>query len=254
MGPEGFESFYLGHLGGRWESLKNSFGKDTQYSKVEFEGMAPYFLDKASFLAANQLELKKDENFLDMCSAPGGKALCLLQRYGKDVHFLLNDVSNTRRLRLLKVLKEHVPLNFREHVKLSGQDGKKPYAFGNEGFDKILLDAPCSSERHVWQAPKHLKEWSSSRAQRLAKEQWGLIKTALKILKPGGHLLYSTCALNPAENDGIIEKAKERFSLQIEVEKITLEEGEATTHGWQIWPDVCEGMGPIYMARIFKSA
>ena len=63
------------------------------------------------------------------------------------------------------------------------------------------LDVPCSSERHVFADEKYLDMWSPSRIKSLAIEQWALLSSAYRLLRNDGFLLYSTCALNPKEND-----------------------------------------------------
>jgi len=68
-------------------------------------------------------------------------------------------------------------------------------------FDKILLDAPCSSEKHVWNDIKYLKQWTPNRIKVLHLRQLALLGGLLLALKPGGILVYSTCAVNTLENE-----------------------------------------------------
>ncbi|KAI7114418.1 hypothetical protein KC352_g34666 [Hortaea werneckii] len=154
------------------------------------------------------------------------------------------------------------------------------------GYDKILVDAPCSSERHIIHA--HLKakasgnaapemtNWRPGSSKRLAQTQLALLMTALKAVKVGGHVLYATCSLEPTENDGVLEKmlaqvAKDRkkgavkWDVQLGFadgeKKAQLEEqlgswAERTKHGWIVLPDHPSGgrWGPLFFAFVTKTA
>ena len=77
-------------------------------------------------------------------------------------------------------------------------------------FDKVLVDAPCSSEVHVWNSPKHLAEWSINRVKKLHRRQVGLVTRLVDALKHGGLLVYSTCAVTPEENEEVVREVLER--------------------------------------------
>jgi len=72
-------------------------------------------------------------------------------------------------------------------------------------FDKILLDAPCSGTGTIRKSLKTLRIWNPVMVKRLAGTQRQLIDTAFKNLKQGGILVYSTCSLEPEENEGVID-------------------------------------------------
>ena len=82
-------------------------------------------------------------------------------------------------------------------------------------FDRVLVDAPCSSERHfvhklVGATPEQqqvlLGEWSASRLGRDAKQQYAILGNAARLLAAGGRLVYSTCSLDNAQNDGVVAR------------------------------------------------
>ena len=139
-----------------------------------------------------------------------------------------------------------------DSIRVTGFDGSKWCLFEKEVFDAILLDAPCSSERHLLHSPEHLKKWSPSRSKNLAVRQYSLAVSALDTLKPGAFLLYSTCSLSPLENDGIIRKMLKKRKGLFEVIPSDVPEGENTDFGKLILPDK-DGWGPLYFCLLRKS-
>ena len=256
-GNPAFEEYYRKLWGGRWAKLRESLllpAASIPYA----EGLVkPYLMDRASVLAASSLRLPEGAEpsiILDACAAPGGKSLVLASRMAGSVRLLSNEVSRERRRRLVKALDEHLDGEKRSRVTVSGFDAGK--LGGRRGewnrFDAILLDAPCSSERHVIQSAKALAEWTPGRPRFLSRRQWALLSAAFLLLKPGGSLVYSTCALTPDENDGPVTRLLEKYAGKIEIDKPDLPEWEKTRYGRLILPDESGGMGPMYIARFKK--
>lgn len=269
-GEEGFNQYYESIYGARWEGLKETFAKENQPVEYKIPGAEKsYFLDSASVLAALCLPLKGAERILDLCAAPGGKTLVLASRMDPDALLSSNERSPERKHRLAVVVETCLPPQISASVKTSCSDGSTWCTRQSECFDRILLDAPCSSERHVYLDPKYLKDWSLSRIKTVTTEQWALLSSAYRLLQPGGILLYSTCALCPEENDGMISRLYKKFNKDgsafellppspdlSEIEgftKITLPEYEKTEFGYQILPDTANGAGPIYFSIIKKN-
>ncbi|MDR1804420.1 MAG: 16S rRNA methyltransferase [Treponema sp.] len=257
-----FEDYYLELWGGRWEKLKESLllpAATIPYS----EGLTkPYMMDRASVLAAASLRLPEEGLILDACAAPGGKSLVLVTRMARNdalrtaggARLLCNELSRERRRRLASVLDEHLDEENRRRVSVSGFDAAEAGGKKSEWnrFDAILLDAPCSSERHVIQSPKALAEWKPARPRQLAARQWSLLSAAFLLLKSGGSLVYATCALTPEENDGPVSKLLEKYASAIELDEPDFTLGEKTKYGRLILPDESDGMGPMYVARVKK--
>lgn len=157
-----------------------------------------YSLNPASLLPILALRPQASDSILDASAAPGGKTLAILNfTYPKAPTLIANDVSSRRFKRLKNTLKlfghseipvTRHPIQALPHV-LQGQ------------FDKILLDAPCSSEKHVYNSKRHLKIWSPNHVTNLVHLQQLLINSLLPLLKPGGLMVYSTCALSYDENE-----------------------------------------------------
>ena len=122
-----------------------------------------------------------------------------------------------------------------------------------ECYDRILLDAPCSSDRHVLNSPSHLEVWSVKRVKRLSVEQGSLLASAVDALRPGGELIYGTCALSPLENDAVVAKILKKRKMIEFVRIEDLPEGaDRTELGVHILPDKTRGCGPIYCAKMVK--
>ena len=269
-GEAGFEEYYAGLYGERWQSIKESFAGEGSAVEYHVTGAEKsYFLDSASVLAALCLPLEGATDILDLCAAPGGKTLVLASRMPADAKLSSNERSPERKHRLSVVVETCLPLSISERVKTSCSDGATWCTRQSECFDRILLDAPCSSERHVIADPKYLNSWSPSRIKTVTTEQWSLLSSAYRLLSPEGILLYSTCALCPEENDGMIERLYKKFNKEgdafslmspapdlseiSDFAKITLPGFEQTKYGYMIMPDKQNGAGPIYFSIIKKN-
>jgi 16S rRNA (cytosine1407-C5)-methyltransferase len=300
-----FEAHYRALYGSRWAELRESLLAPARAVPYDEGLVRPYMLDYASVLAARSLRLSweagipREAQFppgtmfpveagppaaaeiLDACAAPGGKTLVIAGRMGEG-KLLANEFSTERRRRLQAVLDEHLGPEKRALVRVSGFDAAAAGARRGEWgrFDGILLDAPCSSERHVLGDPTALGRWTPARPRFLARRQWSLLSAAFLLLKPGGSLVYATCALDPRENDGVVRRLFEKYGAPLRetakgaagkeaateriapgktavegtlvLDRPDFAEGEATEYGRIILPDRAGGMGPLYVARFFK--
>ena len=249
-----FFDYYEKLFGERWPALLESLKGEGRATKLRFgEGLEPYYLDEASVFAAKALGVRPGDQVLDMCAAPGGKTLVIASMLQGNGFLQSNDRSPDRRLRLQRVIENSLPEAWREIIKVTGYDGMKFGLHKKECFDKILLDAPCSSDRHVLNSPSHLEVWSAKRVKRLSVEQGALLASAVDALKPGGTVVYGTCALSPMENDDVVRKIlKKRPAMcSVEIEEL-LPGADRTEFGVHILPDRSEGRGPIYCAKLSK--
>jgi 16S rRNA (cytosine1407-C5)-methyltransferase len=178
---------------------------------------------------------------------------------GKDTVLLANDFSSERQRRLRIVLDKHLYPETRSRVRISGFDAARAAGRQSEQgrFNAILLDAPCSTERHVVQDKTTLEKWTPARPRFLAGRQWALLSAAFLMLSPGGSLVYATCSINPEENDAIAGRLLKKYG-GAKVQSCTLDrpdftEGEELEYGRIILPDINEGSGPMYIARFKKS-
>lgn len=269
QGSEVFEAYYSEQFGERWPMLRESLFLEPCYVELKADSQSkPYYLDIASVIAGYALPLPDDGEILDMCAAPGGKTLVIASRMAQNCHLTSNERSRDRYQRLNKVVDESVSAEKKALITTTCFDGATMCNFGREKYDAILLDAPCSSERHVIQDQKYLDIWTKSRVKTIYMTQWSLLSSAILLLKPEGNILYSTCALTREENDDVIRKALKKYDC-LEIQRINLEQLEEqiagcfpivshvsdieeTEFGYHILPDKQKGAGPIYFSLIIK--
>jgi 16S rRNA (cytosine1407-C5)-methyltransferase len=254
-GAEAFFERYRALFGDRWPLLEAALRAPADSVPFDAGGAEVYYLDSASVFAAKALELPEEGRILDACAAPGGKSLVIASRMGEKVRLVANELSSDRRRRLREVLDRHLPADLRDRVEVWGRDAASLCRSMRESFDAILLDAPCSSERHVLADPRALAEWSPARVRSLSQRQWALLSSALIMLKPGGCLVYSTCALSPEENDAVVARACARYGPSLSIDRPEYTgpgEAETTEYGLWILPDRACGAGPIYVCTMRK--
>ena len=254
MGEREFDGYYRALYGGRWDALKAALLEPAKRQPYTPAAGSPYLMAYASVLAARSLRLPPEGLLLDACAAPGGKTLVLLSESAPAVKILANEPSAARRRRLISVLNEHLDAETRDRAAVSGFDAAAIAAKKAEHgrFEGILLDAPCSSERHVLSDKKYLAKWTQARPRFLAKRQWALLSAAFLLLKEGGCLVYSTCALSVDENDGVAARFEARYGGKVSLDRPDFREGEDTGYGRIILPDAAGGAGPMYVARFHK--
>ncbi len=264
--PDSFSSYYASLFHERWEKLASALLAEEP--KVAFSQglLKPYYMSAASIAAARALLPVGYSSFcdnaciLDMCAAPGGKTLVLASIMGEGCTLVANELSATRRRRLVNVLDEYLLPEKRLHVRVTGFDGARWSRHQRECFDFILLDAPCSSERHVLFDKKSLSQWSKARVKSLAIRQWALLSGAWLLLKRGGRLVYSTCALTYAENSGVVERllkkypdSKLYFPPSGFFSNISIKmQSEESSCGVSIFPDKSCGIGPMFFSVLEK--
>lgn len=284
--PQSFENYFAQIYGPRWPTLLQALlenesqvfrinawsstpalsGKEVMsgcYLWGDLENRQPqrdsqglldgYVMDGGSVVAARALGVEAGDRVLDMCSAPGGKTLILAEQIGEQGELIANELSPARRERLIKVIQQYIPRSRRDNIWVKGIDAVKFGLKEPDSFDKILLDAPCSGERHLLGNPAELKEWSIKRTERLAARQYSLLAGAFLAVKSGGSILYSTCSISPLENDGVIKQLlkKKKDSVNI-VDCQDLPGGaEKTEFGWIYLPDK-GGFGPLYFCKVQK--
>lgn len=261
-GEAGFEKYYSEIYGERWQVLRTALLQNTNPISFDAGGKEKYFLDAASVVAASSLPLENAENILDMCAAPGGKTLVLASRMKSDARLTSNDRAVPRVNRLTETCNSCLPDEARKRVTVTCSDAAKMCKKHSECYDAILLDAPCSSERHVLQDEKELAKWSPARIRQVTTLQWSLLSSAYRLLKNGGFILYSTCAINESENDKMIERLLSKFDgVQIRNDLANecncvlgneFPKAVSTKYGNIILPDVSGGAGPIYFSLVCK--
>ncbi len=176
-----------------------------------------YIQEIAASLPATQIDIKPGDIILDMAAAPWGKASqlshTLLAMKKNPGLIIANDVNAQRVTSLAHNLNKGGCYN----TALMSFNG---FMFGTQlpnFFDHVLLDAPCSGEWTAYKSDVAMKYWNIAEINKIAGTQFQLLVSAIKATKPGGTIVYSTCTINPYENENIIMKALDFFAGSVEL-------------------------------------
>lgn len=182
--------------------------------------------DQASSLVVRALDPRPGERVADVCAAPGGKAAHLACLVGDDGAVVAADVSSSR-LGLVRETLDRLGLP----AALLVQDGRRPAL--REGFDAVLVDAPCSGIGSARRRPELL--WRAAREELpgLARLQVGIATAAAGSLRPGGRLVYSVCTFPRAETDAVCDALLRR---RPELEPLALEGPDGPAERIRLWP------------------
>ena len=223
-----------------------------------------YIQNPSSMVPPLLLDPQPDEWILDLAAAPGSKTIQIAEMMGNDGRISAVESVRGRFFRLQKNLKKHGVANVQTYLK----DGARVWRQCCEQFDRVLLDAPCSSEGQFRaDTPQTWAYWSEKKIAEMNRKQRKLLYSAVQCLKPGGALVYSTCTFAPEENEAVIARALRQFGSALDVEDIELpfanaEPGLAQWRGkafdrrlrraWRIVPQ--DGMEGFFVCRLRKCA
>jgi NOL1/NOP2/sun family putative RNA methylase len=179
-----------------------------------------YIQNLASMLAPLLLGPEPGQEVLDLAAAPGGKTLMIADMMHNQGRVAAVEAVKGRFFRLknnLETFGASVVVPYLKDGRLVGW--KVP-----ERFDRVLLDAPCSSEsRFKAYDPKSFSHWNERKVKEVQRKQKKLICSAVAALKPGGRLVYSTCSYSPEENEMVVQHALKKFKGSLVIEPIELQ-------------------------------
>ncbi len=202
--------------------------------------------DEAAQLAAHLLELPMQGQVLDACAAPGGKTAHILETCSDQLKVVAIDQSKHRVARLEHTLRR---LSLKACVHICDAATCENWWDGVK-FDRILIDAPCTGSGVIRRRPDIKIHRELDDVNRLVEQQERLLNTLWPLLRPGGKLVYATCSLLNAENDGVISKFIASTN-QARIDRIDAEWGTSTDYGRQIITGDMN-MDGFYYARIVK--
>ncbi len=190
----------------------NDVGKTLEHALGYF-----FIQEAASMIPVVVLEPKPGEKVLDIAAAPGAKATQIAMYMRNEGYLVANDIRKDRIYILISNL-QRMGVTI---AKVSLMDGRKFIKYENK-FDKVLLDAPCSNVGMIRKNYKHLKMWSYRMVKRCSKLQKELILAAYKTLKTDGILVYSTCTIDPEENEEVVDFLLRNTNAELEDIKLKI--------------------------------
>jgi 16S rRNA (cytosine967-C5)-methyltransferase len=165
-----------------------------------------YLQDEASQLVAQLLDAKPGERVLDLCAAPGGKTTMIAHRTGDRALVVAADRSATR----METVVTTTRLHRLEGIKPVILDAAEQLPFPQGSFDKVLVDAPCSGTGTLRRNPEIRWRLSPADIPALAEQQKRILGRAMKMVQPGGRLVYSTCSVEREENEEVVAEFRLR--------------------------------------------
>ncbi len=216
-----------------------------------------YLQEAVSMIPPVVLNPSKDDLVLDMCASPGSKSTQIAAMMDNRGILVANDNTISR----LKPLSMNLQRCGVSNAVMTLMEGR----WFKTDFDKILVDAPCSGIGTIRKSPKTVSWWNPNFIKQMAGIQKQLLDTAFNILRPGGVLVYSTCTLEPEEDEGVVDSliknhddAKlQKISLDIKSSPCILEfDGKVydpeVKKCLRLWPQDNDTEG-FFVAKIKKS-
>lgn len=195
--------------------LKENDESDVEALDIYKEGKI-YLQSLSSMLPPIILEPQEGKDILDMAAAPGGKTTQMAALSNNKAHITACEMNNIR----IEKLKYNVEKQGATCVYVMQKDSRQIDDFFS--FDQILLDSPCSGSGTLYlENPNINKYFTKVLVEKSTKAQFALLKKALRILKPGEEMVYSTCSILKEENEDIVRKAMS--TAKCEIVKIELD-------------------------------
>ena len=182
-----------------------------------------YVQDPSTTIACQLLDPKSGERILDACAAPGGKTALIAEQV-KNRAFIAACDREQRRVRAMRA-------NFQRlgaQIALVDQcdwtrQSQSILQSANGGFDRVLVDAPCSNTGVMRRRVDVRWRLTLADFGRMQERQIAIIRAVLRLLKPGGVIVYSTCSLEPEENEEVVRRiVAETPALRLEAQKHSL--------------------------------
>lgn len=183
-------------------------------------GLASSKLFKAGFFTIQQeasmktvevLDPKENTKILDLCAAPGTKTSYLAEYTKNTAKIVANDLAKSKN----KLILENIERLGLKNISLTNYDASSFVEEFKDGFDYVLVDAPCSGLGVVGRKPEIRYNRSKETIVRLANLQREILENALKYVKKGGFLVYSTCTIGPLENRDNFKFLKDKENLEL---------------------------------------
>ena len=187
------------------------YGKVSGKSIEHATGLV-YSQEPAAQMVAQVAQPKPGMKVLDLAAAPGGKTTQLLSYLDNQGLLVSNEIHKGRS----KILVENVERFGARNVLVTNESADRLAKVFSGFFDLIVLDAPCSGEGMFRKQPDAMDYWSLDYPEQCATLQREILEDAIRMLAPGGFLVYSTCTWAPEENEEMVSWLLQNFELELD--------------------------------------
>ena len=162
--------------------------------------------EAVSMLPVIALGAEPGDVVLDMCASPGSKTTQIAECLGESGLVLANEVVNSR----VNMLVSNSHRHGSACIGVVNHDGRHMPMVPESGFDRVLVDAPCTGSGTTRKNPDVWSKWLPSGGRSLHNLQVDLLSRAIAITKPGGRVVYATCSLDPVEDEAVVAEILRR--------------------------------------------
>jgi 16S rRNA (cytosine967-C5)-methyltransferase len=221
-------------------------GAGAKLRELASEGLI-YFQDEASQLVAQVLDARAGERVLDVCAAPGSKTTHIAARAGNHALVVAGDLYEHRVRTLFETSARQKSVAIRALV----YDAEVALPFADGSFDRALVDAPCTGTGTLRRNPEIRWRISPSDMALLSARQKRILYNTSELVRRGGRLVYSTCSVEPEENEQVVSdflrerRGFEQVAVQAPAALLT-EKGAART-----WPQR-DGADGFFIAAFLR--
>ncbi len=230
-----------------WEKWGYYYDPDSRPGLHPFHEAGVYYLQEASAMApVYLLDPQPGENVCDLCAAPGGKTTQIAARMGGEGFLLCNEINPKR----AKILGRNIERMAVANALVTNEHPENLAKRYPGMFHRVLVDAPCSGEGMFRKEEAAVTDWSPETVLMCANRQQEILRSAARLVKPGGRLVYSTCTFAPEENEQVIAAflAEHPDFAPEAVEAPWFAAGEKGT--FRMWPHKLLGEG--HFAAVLK--
>jgi 16S rRNA (cytosine967-C5)-methyltransferase len=190
-----------------------------------------YLQDEASQLVAHLLGAQPGDRVLDVCAAPGSKTTHLAALAPQSL-IIAGDLHEHR----LRTLRELAKQQGTDNIASVACDARQRLPFVEASFDRVLVDAPCSGTGTLRRHPEIRWRLNAAEIAELSSKQSSILSNAAAMVRSGGRLIYSTCALEPEEDEMVVERFAKEHEEFAKVRLAAANDLQTETGAIRSWP------------------
>ena len=205
-------------------------GAGSTLRELTREGLI-YLQDEASQLVAHLLGAQPGDRVLDVCAAPGSKTTHLAALAPRALI-----IAGDLRAHRLRTLNQLAKQQGTDNIAVVACDATQRLPFADASFDRVLVDAPCSGTGTLRRNPEIRWRLNAADVGELSSKQISILSNAAELVRPGGRLIYSTCALEPEEDEFVVERFAKEHNEFAQVQLAAANELHTETGAIRTWP------------------